>query len=99
MMERRLYKAIMAPAMVIAWVFGIVLISIPGVIDWQIEFWIYIKLFLVILLSGFHGFMGAQVKLFAKDENMRTPGFFRMINEVPTVIMIFVVILVIVKPF
>jgi len=98
-MERRLYKAIMTPAMLVAWVFGILLISTPGVIDWQMQFWIYLKLFLVILLSGFHDFLGRQVKLFAKDENMRPARFFRMINEVPTLVMIFIVILVVVKPF
>ena len=98
-MERRLHNAIMTPAMLVAWVFGILLILTPGVIDWQMQFWIYVKLFLVILLSGFHGFLGGQVKLFAKDENMRSAGFFRMINEVPTLVMIFIVILAVVKPF
>lgn len=98
-MEQRLYKAIMTPAMVATWIFGGLLLSIPGIVDWQAEYWIYPKLCLVLLLSGFHGFLGKQVKQFAADRNLRPARFFRVINEIPALIMVFIVILVIVKPF
>lgn len=97
-MERRLYRAIITPAMIAAWVFGLSLAITPGVIDWG-SGWFYAKLVLVVGLSGLHGFLGRQVRVFAVDQNQRGARFFRLINEIPTVILILVVVLVVVKPF
>lgn len=95
-MERRLLKGIMTPAMIASWVFGLLL-------AWEnnlwLEGWFVCKIFLVILLSAQHGFCAVWVKEFARDGRKRKPRFFRMVNEIPTVIMILVVILVEIKPF
>ena len=95
-MERRLLKAIMTPAMIASWVFGLWLMVILDA--WQ-EGWFVSKLFLVLLLSAFHGFAVKWVGEFAADERKRKTRFYRFANEVPTLLMILVVILVIVKPF
>jgi protoporphyrinogen IX oxidase len=95
-MERRLLKAIMTPAMIVSWLAGLWLI-------WQGGFlangWMHAKLTLVILLSGIHGWFAAMVRAFAEDRNMRPARFYRIINEVPTLLMIGIVIFVVVKPF
>jgi protoporphyrinogen IX oxidase len=96
-MERLLMKAIMLPAMIVSWGSGLTLI-------WMGEHlasggWIHVKLLFVVLLSAVHGFLSKTRKNFVQDQNMRPEKFFRMINEVPTVLMILVVILVVVKPF
>lgn len=93
-MERKLLKIIMNPAMIVAWMFGIWLIFIGNS-----GHWLHVKLALVVALSGFHGFLSKLRKDFERDENRRPEKFFRMINEVPTLIMIAVVILAVVKPF
>ena len=95
-MERRLLKAIINPAMIAAWVLGLVLVWQGG---WYASGWLHAKVLLVLILSGFHGFLSRLVKDFAADRNTRPARFYRMINEVPTVLMIGIVILVIVKPF
>lgn len=95
-MERRLLKAIMTPAMLASWIFGLWLMII---LDAWNEAWFISKLFLVIVMSAFHMFAAKWVREFAGDERKRSSRFFRFANEVPTLIMIFVVILVIVKPF
>ena len=95
-MERRLLKAIMTPAMILTWVLGLILIWQGG---WISSGWLHAKILFVILLSGLHGFLSKTVKEFAADRNVRPAKFYRMINEVPTVLMIVIVILVIVKPF
>jgi putative membrane protein len=97
-MERRLLRAIMNPAMVAVFVFGALLLLTPGVVDWT-SFWIYAKLVLVIGMTALHHAMAAWRKDFAEDRNTRPARFYRMVNEVPTVLMIGIVILVIVKPF
>jgi len=101
-MERKLMRFIINPAMGATWIFGLSLIFMParfGGIGIEAGGWLWAKLALVTLLSGFHGFLSAERKRLEQDEIRRTPKFYRMINEVPTVIMILVVILVIVKPF
>lgn len=98
-MESRLLKVIMGPAMVAAWIFGVVLLATPGTVDWSEDFWIYGKLLLVVGLTAVHMMMGGYAKAFAEDRNNRSERFFRIINEVPTVIMIGIVVLVTVKPF
>ena len=95
-MERRLLKAIINPAMIVAWVLGLYLVWQGG---WYTSGWLHAKVLLVLILSGFHGFLSRLVKEFAADRNTRPARFYRMINEVPTVLMIGIVILVIVKPF
>jgi putative membrane protein len=95
-MERRLLKAIINPAMIATWLLGLYLVWDGG---WYTSGWLHAKLLLVLILSGVHGFLSKTVKVFAADGNVRPAKFYRMINEVPTVLMIGIVILVIVKPF
>jgi putative membrane protein len=95
-MERRLLKAIINPAMIVTWVLGLILIWQGG---WYTSGWLHAKVLLVLILSGVHGMLSRMVKDFAADRNERPAKFYRMINEVPTVLMIGIVILVIVKPF
>lgn len=97
-MERRLYKAIMTPAMVASWVFGLGLIWSLG-IDFSSEVWIWVKLILVLGLSGFHGHLGKIRKLFEQDQSPYSARYFRLINEIPTVTMLVVVFMVVFKPF
>lgn len=96
-MERLLMKAIMLPAMIVSWGAGITLIWMGDLL--ASGGWIHVKLLLVVLLSGMHGFLSKARKDFLLDQNMRPEKFFRLVNEVPTVLMILIVILVIVKPF
>lgn len=96
-MERRLFRGIITPAMILTWVFGLIMVF-SGLVDWS-SGWPWVKAVAVILLSGIHGFYGRQVKNFAADRNVRPQGFFRIINELPFVLVIIIVIMVIVKPF
>jgi putative membrane protein len=96
LMERRLLKAIINPAMIVTWLAGLYL-TWAG--HWFAAGWLHGKLLLVVLLSGVHGFFSRCVKDFGADRNTRSQKFYRIINEVPTVLMIGAVILVIVKPF
>lgn len=95
-MERRLLKAIINPAMALTWILGLYL-AWSG--HWFTAGWFHAKLTLVLIMSGVHGFLSARVRDFAQDKNTRSAKFYRIINEVPTVLMILIVILVIVKPF
>jgi putative membrane protein len=95
-MERRLLKAIINPAMIAAWVLGLYL-AIEG--GWWRSGWMQAKFALVVALSGVHGLYSRWLKDFAADRNTRPARFYRMWNEVPTLLMIGIVILVIVKPF
>jgi protoporphyrinogen IX oxidase len=95
-MERRLEKAIMTPAMIATWVFGL-WAAFGGA--WWGDGWLHAKLLLVLALSGFHGACARWRKDFAADRNRRPARFYRIANEVPTVLMLAVVVLVVVKPF
>ena len=95
-MERRLLKAIINPAMVVTWILGIYL-AWAG--HWYTAGWFHGKLLLVLAMSAVHGVFTARVRDFALDRNTRSQKFYRIINEVPTILMIGAVILVIVKPF
>jgi putative membrane protein len=95
-MERRLLKAIINPAMVVTWVVGLYL-AFAG--HWYLAGWFHVKFVLVLLMSAVHGFLAARVRDFGLDRNTRSRKFFRIINEIPTVLMIGIVILVVVKPF
>jgi putative membrane protein len=97
-MERRLLRLITTPAMIASWVLGLYL-AFSGLIDWSEDGWFHLKLALVVLLSAFHGLLAKWTKDFALDRNTRSPRFYRIANEVPTLLMIFIVILVIVRPF
>ena len=96
-MERRLYRGITTPAMLAAWVFGLWMVF-AGMVDWS-TVWPWLKAAFVLALSGFHGFLGRNLRNFASDSNTRSSKFFRAINEIPTLLMIVIVIAVIVKPF
>lgn len=95
-MERRLLKAIMTPAMIATWVLGLWLAWQGG---WFKAGWLHAKLALVLAMSGAHGYLAGAVRRFAADADTRSPRFYRILNEVPTVLMIGIVILVVVKPF
>ena len=95
-MERRLLKAIINPAMMVTWAAGLYL-AWAG--HWFSAPWLDGKLVLVLVLSGVHGFFARYVKDFAADRNSRSQKFYRIINEVPTLLMICIVILAVVKPF
>jgi putative membrane protein len=96
-MERRLLRAIINPAMIATFLFGTMLLMTPGLIDWS-AWWIYAKLFLVLVMSGVHGMFSVWRKDFEADKNTRSAKVFRWANEGPTVLMIAIVILVVVKP-
>ena len=96
-MERRLLRAIINPAMIAAFVFGGLLLATPGIIDWS-AWWIYAKLVLVLGMGALHGALSRWRRDFEADRNTRPARFYRFANEVPTVLMIAIVILVIVRP-
>ena len=98
-MERRLLKAIINPAMIATWLLGLWLIWLMGKDAFLQAGWLQAKLALVIAMSGLHGFLVRWVKDFAADRNRHTGKFFRIVNEIPTVLMIFIVLLATVKPF
>ena len=98
-MERRLLRAIADPAMTVAWLAGLMLAFTPGIVDWASDGWFHLKFTAVLALSGVHGVMASWCKAFARDERPRSAGFFRAFNEVPTVLMIVIVIMVIARPF
>ena len=96
-MEKRLYFYIMRPAMILSWFFGIILIYLSG-IDIFSQLWVHIKLGLVILLTIYHEYLGICLKSLKLKTNTKTSKFFRIINEVPTIILIFIIFIVIFKP-
>jgi putative membrane protein len=95
-MERRLLKAIINPAMIATWVFGLWLVWLGG---WAFATWFQAKFVLVMVLSGVHGMLSRYVRDFAADRNRYSQKFYRIINEVPTILMIAIVLLVVIKPF
>ena len=97
-MELRLHKQIMTPAMIATWLFGLLLAATPGIIDWSAGWW-HVKLTAVILMSGVHGVLSARRRAFLEDRNTKSQRYFRIINEVPAVLMVIIVVMVIVKPF
>ena len=97
-MERRLLKQITTPAMIATWIFGILLVLTPGAVDWHAAWW-WTKLIAVILMSGFHGASSKWRRNFLNDANVKPEKFYRIANEIPTVLMVVIVIMVIVRPF
>jgi protoporphyrinogen IX oxidase len=97
-MERRLLRGIMNPAMVGVYIFGAILTGIPGLVNWSLG-WIWVKLAIVLALTGFHMFLARWRRLFAEDRNAHSPRFFRLVNELPALAAVAIVILAVVKPF
>ena len=97
-MERRLQRGIMSPAMVATLLFGALLAATPGVVGWH-KGWIWAKLVLVMGLVAYHGVLAQWRRAFADDRNRYSSRFFRIINELPTLALIAIVVLVVVKPF
>lgn len=95
-MERRLLKAIMTPAMIVAWIAGLWLAYESHAFS---QGWFHGKLLAVLIMSGVHGLLARHVRLFAQDQNPHSHRYFRIVNEIPTVLMIVAVALVILKPF
>ena len=97
-MEANLLRIIMNPAMIAAWTFGLLLLTRPG-FALGAGFWLWTKLALVVILSGYHGFLAAERKKFLTGVTPHSSRFYRMINEIPPVLTVFIVILAVVKPF
>ena len=96
-MERKLYNFIMMPAMVLSWVFGILLIHSLGFSIFS-ELWMQIKGISILLLTHYHFYLGKQLRLFSFNNNNGSSKFFRIINEIPTVLLIIIVFVVVFKP-
>ena len=98
MMERKLLKVIINPAGIAVWIFGLILVFTPGIIDWS-EIWPWIKALAVVLMTVFHHVLVRWQRIFAEDRNTRPGRYYRIANEVPTVLMLVIVIMVVVRPF
>ena len=96
-MERKLYNYIMRPAMLLSWFFGIILIWINGIESFTF-LWLQLKILLVVLLTIYHEYLGRCMRLLKSKENTKSSKFFRIINEIPTLLLIFVVFVVVFKP-
>ena len=96
-MEKKLYFYIMTPAMILSWLFGIALLHYLG-IDQAQQFWLKAKILLVVILTLYHLYLGICLKNFAIDINRRSSKFFRIFNEVPTILLILIIFVVIFKP-
>jgi protoporphyrinogen IX oxidase len=95
-MERRLLRVIMTPAMIVAWALGLWLAYSGG---WSGAIWLHVKIALVVAMSGLHGFFAMLIKQFAADANRHAARFYRILNELVTVLLIAIVLLAVVKPF
>lgn len=98
-MERKLLKLIINPAGVATWAFGLMLVFTPGVIDWSTDIWAHVKAALVIGMTVFYHYLVRWQRAFEQGRNTRPGRHFRLMNEVPTLLMVGIVIMVIVKPF
>ena len=96
-MEKKLFFYIMRPAMIFTWIFGLILIYLSGV-EILSQLWIQIKIILVILLSVYNDYLGKCLVSLKNNSNVRSSKFFRIINEIPTLMLIFIVFLVVFKP-
>ena len=97
-MEKKLFFYIMRPAMIFTWVFGLILIYLNGGIEIFSQLWIQTKIVLVVLLSAYNDYLGKCLKSLKNNTNTRSSKFFRIINEIPTVLLIIIVFVVIFKP-
>ena len=96
-MERKLFYYIMTPAMILSWVFGLLLIHEIG-FQQLAQLWLHLKLILVLLLTVYHFYLGLLLNQFRLDQNNKTSKFYRYINEIPTLLLILIVFIVIFKP-
>tara|TARA_Y100000741_G_C17996080_1_gene454114 strand:+ start:193 stop:570 length:378 start_codon:yes stop_codon:yes gene_type:complete len=96
-MEKKLYNYIMMPAMLASWIFGIFLIHSLG-FEIFTELWMQIKIVAILILTHYHFYLGKCLRLFSSDQNTKSSKFFRIINEIPTVLLITIVIVVVFKP-
>ena len=96
-MEKKLLRYIMNPAMILTFIFGIILIGINP--SWLYYGWLHTKLLLVMMLAAYHGFLSSCRRAFAEDRNTYSARFYKIANEIPTLLMIAIIILVVVKPF
>lgn len=97
-MERKLLRAIMNPAMGAVWVFGLMLVFTPGIVDWS-EGWPWIKAVMVTGMTAFHHYLALWRKDFAAGRNRRSGRFYRIANEAPTLMMVVIVAMAVAKPF
>ena len=96
-MERRLFIYIMNPAMILSWIFGVLLIYSTGA-DYMSTFWLQLKLLFVVVLTIYHFFLFQCLRKFAQNSNFYSPKFYRIINEIPTILLIVIIFIVIFKP-
>ena len=96
-MERKLYNFIMMPAMILSWLFGFLLIHSLGFTVFQ-ELWMQIKTVAILLLTHYHFYLGKHLRFFSSGENSKSSRFFRIINEIPTILLILIVFVVVFKP-
>ncbi|MBP7240599.1 protoporphyrinogen oxidase HemJ [Amaricoccus sp.] len=97
-MEAKLMRLIMRPAMAATWTFGVLLALTPGIIVWSADLWIYVKLAAVVALSAFHEWLEKRRMDFARDANRTSGRRYRAMNEVPTVLLVVIVVMVVVRP-
>jgi putative membrane protein len=97
-MERKLLKFIMNPASIAAWVFGLMLVFTPGIVDWT-DGWVHAKAALVVAMTVYHHLLVRWWRALAEDRNVRSGRFYRIVNEVPALLMIGIVVMVVVRPF
>lgn len=97
-MEHRLARIIMTPAMILTFVSGFFLLMVPGMLEGPIG-WIHLKLTFVILLAAYHGILIRWMKIFRQGKNQHNQRFFRLVNEIAPLLMVFIVFLVVIKPF
>ena len=98
MMESKLLKVIMTPAMIATWAFGVTLALIPGVLDWS-EIWPWVKLLSILAMTLFHFWLAKKQTSFERGENHLSGKTYRIMNEVPTILLLVIVIMVVVRPF
>ncbi|MFN3613010.1 MAG: protoporphyrinogen oxidase HemJ [Rubrimonas sp.] len=97
-MEDKLLRLIMRPAMIVTWATGLLLVFVHGAADWRTDGWLWIKIALVVVMTGFHHMLGKWRKEFARDGNVRSGRYYRVANEVPTLLFVIIVIMVIARP-
>jgi putative membrane protein len=97
-MERKLLKLIMNPASIATWVFGLMLVFTPGIVDWT-QGWVHAKAVLVVAMTAYHHLLVRWWLDFSEDRNRKSGRFYRVVNEVPAVLMIGIVVMVVVRPF
>ena len=95
-MERRLYRGIMLPAILVTWLAGL---SLVYFVDWERSGWLWAKIVLVLAMSALHGWLGRRIRAFASDQNRHASRTYRLVNEAPTLLLLGILLLVVLKPF